>query len=79
MKARVERVGDEIAVYLPASLADEVELAPTHAVDVSRVGHTLVIDPADSRPTLEDLVQGITEENRHPETDWGRPVGREVW
>jgi hypothetical protein len=28
-------------------------------------------------PSLEDLVAQITPENRHPELDWGPPVGRE--
>lgn len=31
------------------------------------------------RPTLEELVAGITPENRHPETDWGEAAGNEVW
>ncbi len=31
-----------------------------------------------SQPTLDDLVEGITPENRHPETDWGPDVGKEV-
>lgn len=29
--------------------------------------------------TLEQLLAGITEENRHEEIDWGPPVGNEVW
>ena len=29
--------------------------------------------------TLDQLVAGITGENRHDETDWGQPVGVEVW
>ena len=28
--------------------------------------------------TLEELVDGITPENIHPETDWGPPVGNEI-
>lgn len=30
-------------------------------------------------PTLEELVAGITEENKHGEWDTGQPVGNEVW
>ena len=30
-------------------------------------------------PTLDDLIDGITDENRHNETAWGPPVGGEVW
>jgi hypothetical protein len=32
-----------------------------------------------AKPTLEELVARITDDNRHPETDWGEPVGEEVW
>jgi 2-polyprenyl-3-methyl-5-hydroxy-6-metoxy-1,4-benzoquinol methylase/antitoxin component of MazEF toxin-antitoxin module len=28
--------------------------------------------------TLAELLDGVTEENLHPETDWGRPVGNEI-
>ena len=31
------------------------------------------------RYTLDELVAGITPENRHEEIDWGPPVGNEVW
>ena len=34
---------------------------------------------AESERLLEDLLNGISEDNRHPETDWGPPVGKEVW
>ncbi|TMJ11406.1 MAG: PbsX family transcriptional regulator [Alphaproteobacteria bacterium] len=29
--------------------------------------------------TLETLLAGLTEENRHSEIDWGAPVGGEAW
>jgi antitoxin MazE len=29
--------------------------------------------------SLKELVDGITPENRHEETDTGPPVGREIW
>jgi antitoxin component of MazEF toxin-antitoxin module len=33
----------------------------------------------EQQPTLEELVARITDENRHPEVDWGEPVGEEIW
>ena len=39
-------------------------------------------DPTESpvrEYAFEDLAARITSENRHDETDWGRPVGREIW
>jgi hypothetical protein len=34
---------------------------------------------AKSHPTLDELLDGITPENLHPEIDLGPPVGKEVW
>jgi antitoxin component of MazEF toxin-antitoxin module len=31
------------------------------------------------RLSLEELLADFKPEHRHPETDWGPPVGKEVW
>jgi hypothetical protein len=28
---------------------------------------------------LDAMIDSVTPANRHSETDWGRPVGKEVW
>ena len=28
---------------------------------------------------LKSLLAGVTPENIHPETDWGKPMGKEIW
>jgi antitoxin MazE len=49
-------------------------------VELSITEGRLVITPAPSPAySLAELVAGITPENRHEETDWGKPVGGEVW
>jgi antitoxin MazE len=35
--------------------------------------------PARRKYELSDLVARITPQNRHRETDWGRPQGEESW
>lgn len=35
-------------------------------------------DSAQAR-SLEESLEGITDENRHPEVDWGAAVGKEEW
>jgi len=47
-------------------------------VDVDGPGVVTIRKPQ-HEPTLEDLVQRITSENRHSEIDWGPPVGKELW
>ena len=39
----------------------------------------IVVRAAQIQPSLEDLVAAITAENRHGETEWGKPIGNEVW
>jgi antitoxin MazE len=39
----------------------------------------LTVRPVNPKITLESLVAAITPENRHGETEWGEPVGSEVW
>jgi antitoxin MazE len=39
----------------------------------------LFVQPVNPKLTLESLVAAITPENRHSETDWGKPSGNEVW
>ena len=36
-------------------------------------------EPLGARHSLSTLVRRITTRNRHRETDWGRPAGRESW
>ena len=76
----VAKGGDSIAVRLPMhvarrsgiSVGDRVEVS---ASEVGRVTVTL------ARPqySLKSLVDQITPENLHGETDWGSPEGGEVW
>ena len=44
---------------------------------------SVAVDPSNKQRTwkysLDQLLAGVTEENAHPETDWGEPVGEEVW
>ena len=58
---------------------DELRLGEGAEVEITVRDGQLVIAAAAREYALEDLVEGITTENRHQETDWGRPRGREVW
>lgn len=29
--------------------------------------------------TLKDMLKNVTKDQLHPETDWGEPVGKEIW
>jgi antitoxin MazE len=76
---RVARWGNSLAVRIPQALAEQAELDEGTEVEVSLEGGSLSIRRRPPRYTLDELVDQITPENRHEETDWGEPQGKEVW
>ncbi len=80
MERKLVKWGNSIGIRLPRHLVDQAALKPGDAVDVavSEDGR-IVITPRRRRPTLDELLRGITEENRHHEAEWGEPAGEEAW
>lgn len=81
MSTKVQKWGNSLAVRIPDDVVEDMGLIPGKEVTVRKVRNTVVITPARAkkRPTLEELVARITPENRHGETDWGKPMGKEAW
>jgi antitoxin MazE len=66
-------------VRLPKPFTDELGLGEGAEVEITVREGQVILTAAGRAYGLEELVDGITAENRHQETDWGRPQGREVW
>ncbi len=79
METQFGRWGNSLAVRIPSAFAREAKLDEGMAVELTVADGRLVIAPARRRYDLAQLVAGITEDNRHAETDWGAPVGNEAW
>jgi antitoxin MazE len=79
LRTRISKWGNSLAVRLPKPFAEELGLGEGAEVDISVRGGQLILSAASREYVLEELVEGITGENRHMESDWGRPKGREVW
>jgi antitoxin MazE len=80
VKTRITKWGNSLAVRIPVNAADVAELKQGQTVELAVVGPgELAIRAIRRKPTLKELVAQITKENRHEETDWGGPVGAEVW
>ncbi len=71
--------GNSLGLRLPKPLAREAQLDEGDTVEVSVDKGTIVIRPTRPAYSLDELVGGITARNRHGESDWGPPVGHEVW
>ncbi|MDP2181722.1 MAG: AbrB/MazE/SpoVT family DNA-binding domain-containing protein [Actinomycetota bacterium] len=80
MRAKVRRCGNGVAVRIPTHLAEQVGLADDSDVELRLVCGGLLVMPASSRSVLLDtLLDGVTDENCHGESDTGASEGREAW
>ena len=79
MRAKIAKWGNSLGIRIPKVYADEVGLAAGATVEVKVAGRNLVVAPARRDYDLAELVAGIRPENRHVVTDWGAPLGKEVW
>jgi antitoxin MazE len=78
MRTRVQKWGNSLAVRIPNSFAAEVGLHANAAVELSLVDGKLVVQPvAPQLPSLEELLRGVTDDNRPGEWDTGPAVGKE--
>jgi antitoxin MazE len=81
MLARIQKWGNSLALRLPKTLASDAGLHLDSPVEISVRDHTIVIEPVQEkmRFDLDELLADVKPENLHGETDFGGPVGREVW
>ena len=80
MKVQIQKWGNSLALRIPKAFAVESNVTGGSTVDVSMENGKIVVTPVSKHEyTLEELLEGVTEENLHGEIDWGKPVGKEVW
>ncbi len=83
MKIEFLKWGNSLALRVPSAFAKEVGATEGKRAEMTVEDGALVIKVAKPRQRrryrLEDLLEHITEENRHPEMEWGAPAGNEVW
>lgn len=79
MRTHVQRWGNSLALRIPSALAEETDLEEGAEVTVAARRGKLIVARSSRRFTLEELLEGITEDNLHTEIEAGLPVGKEVW
>ena len=79
METQIGKWGNSLAIRIPLAFAREAQIEEGTTVDLRVVEGQLIAAPIRRTYHLEQLVAGITPDNRHDETDWGGPVGNEAW
>jgi antitoxin MazE len=77
-KAQVAKWGNSLAVRIPKAVAEQAHLQEGDLIAIEALDGHIELRPAERIPTMEELVAGITPEDRHKETAWGRDRGKEI-
>ena len=79
MHAKISTWGNSLALRIPRDYAQSLDLKSDSPVTLELTAHGLLIRPRPARPTLDDLLRGVTPEVVGGEEDWGQPQGQEEW
>jgi antitoxin MazE len=80
MQGQIGKWGNSLALRIPSAVAREASVTDGKPVEISVENGRIVVTPIRKAPrySLDDLIAGITKENRHEETDTGPAVGKEI-
>ncbi len=80
MRVTVKKWGNSASVRIPAAIMAAAKVRLEQSVDVREDKGRIIIEPI-RHPifNLNDLVAQITDENRHDEADFGKPIGKEIF
>jgi antitoxin MazE len=80
MHVRVRKWGNSLAVRIPKSLAEDVEVKEGTVLNLAvSEGKLVATAVKKKRLSLEQLLAKVNTKNLHDEIDFGSPVGRETW
>ena len=80
MKGVVKKWGNSAAVRIPAAVLESLNMQLDDVVDVREEAGRIIIEPVRRKTyRLNDLLKGITANNRHGAVDFGQAQGEEFW
>lgn len=77
----ISKWGNSLAVRIPRSIIAQLKLAEGSSISIDVVEQNIIIKPINQQKkyTLEELLEGMTPEHFHAETNTGLTVGNEQW
>lgn len=76
MRIRLTKWGNSLGIRLPKIFVVHMGLQMGKELDLELRKDSLVVSPVD---TLDALLERVSSENVHGETDTGKPFGKEIW
>ena len=79
-ETQVSKWGNSLAVRIPQAVVRDARLAEGDKLSLDLAGDgSIVLRSRHRKYSLDELVGKIKPANRHHETDWGPPQGKESW
>ncbi len=80
MNATVQRWGNSLALRIPKSVAQDVDLHQGSVVELAVVEGDMLVKPKNRRKlSLSRMLKEISKGNIHSEYEWGHAKGKEAW
>ena len=77
MQTVVQKWGNSLGIRIPSSYVKDFNLKNGSSVDIVEEEGKIVIVP--KRISLNELLEKVTDENRHDSIETGKSVGKEEW
>jgi antitoxin MazE len=79
VRAVIKKWGNSASLRIPAAIMEAAALELDAPVDVREEDGRIIVEPIRAKAyDLESLLNGISAQNIHSETDFGAPVGKEA-
>lgn len=79
MRSHMMKSGNSLAVRIPKSYAEDIGLENNTPVELHVKNGSIILTPEKKKYDLKQMIDMISDDNMHKETDTGAPVGNEVW
>jgi len=80
MSTRLQKWGNSLAVRIPKTFVNEMNVGENASLSMDMKDGALVIKPIrEKRWSLNSLLSRVTEENKPVEWETGDPKGKEEW
>jgi antitoxin MazE len=80
MSIKIAKWGNSLGIRIPKHLAQKIRLQEGDEIEISTAEDKLIVTPLKRKKyTLDELLEGMGENNLHSEIDWGETMGREQW
>lgn len=77
MTAKLQKWGNSLGVRIPKSYVRQLNVSDGSEIEITLINDAIVIKPVTKKPTLDELLSNVTEDNKHTEMEC-HSTGREL-